>query len=1289
MTTLQPDPNDPIWSTIHSYLTEENIWMIHQIDGFHDFVETNIPHIVEKRPPLTIWKDIKDDPVIRRVKCELSLSSPEFGLPYIMDPDHPEQKNDHPAATTGSQCRPLYPYESRMRNVSYQFPMTIQVSYTLTYYGVSEVPVAATGPVPATGSVPLASLTELPHLTHTHSSRELFTHLLSMTHSRFCSLHLKNRTPDVMEPLGECYLDDGGYFILNGNEKVAIAQEKMCDNRVYLFDQKNNNKFSHVAEIRSFDPNTQMPNIMQIRIHSSEMRSKVIRWRTQRRQTVIGSKKTGIRSLGGQIVVKVSHVKKDIPLFILMKAMAPDHMTDEDLIHYILGPWRGHDRENEYLELLWASADEAQECVDRQACLMYILEKFTVKLVKENPLQYVEDFFEKKVFPQYGNQRMVKLQYLAYCVRQLLDVILGYRRYSDRDHYGNKRVECTGVLLTQLFIQLYDRYMKDLKMAIHKELSIPHQGVYPQLYKLIKSSMVEKSLKYALSTGNWNMKRSPTQNEKRKGVAQVLSRMTYVSTLSHLRRINTPMENKSGKLVRPRQLHSSHKGFVCPAETPEGQPVGLVKNLSLFSVVTSAFPEEWLYPLLDEMQVLRVTDHGRPAVGVAADTDSKYDDADMTTTATGSFFVPLEWLGPEMMTVFINGILYGYLRTVHQSIALQQAFREYRRCGRIPHQSSIVVHLDRREIFLYTDAGRVIRPLFVLDPQEQLPWEYDPDAKTHWNQLQWKEMILRGYVEFVDAEEMETVMVCASPRRLHSDKAAATTTGTAIVDGSLIRPRYTHCEIHPIGMLGIIAAMIPFPDHNQSPRNSYQSAMGKQCISMYTTNVHQRMDTVSNILFHPERPLVTTRLAPYVHTNELPYGQNIVLAFGIYTSYNEEDAIIMNQSALDRGLFHALSLKTYKSEERKHNVSVAEEKFCRPDRVECKGKRFGCYDKLDDRGMAQEGSFVTANDVIIGKITPQGSRSKKMTYRDSSVTVKASDTGTVDKVFLSTNQESYRIAKIRIRADREPVLGDKFAARYGQKGTVGMLYRQEDMPFMSDGTPIDVMVNPHSIPSRMTIGMLLEILIGKASVQTGVFYDGTPFESNMTETMEVYESILHQHGIQKKGWERLYNGVTGEWMDALIFVGPCHYQRLKHMVVDKLHSRSRGPVAPLTRQPCEGRSRSGGLRLGEMERDVLLAHGASHFLQERLFNCSDAFYVYVCDDCGLTIPIHEGPIQSPDLYINQCCKVCKNYTRFSKVTLPYASKCLFTELQTMGIVPRIEPENAVETAVGAPIRVME
>lgn len=1192
MTSLIPREDDPVWNAIDAFFEHgsSNIQMMrHQFDSFHDFVERQIPLIMERKPVLVVTREVKDDPVLNRVRCEITLSDPHFSFPTWTDP-------------TG-QPRELFPYEARMRSLSYAFPMSVAVKYTVMYFGHQG---------------PLKQLT--------HESRQPFTQIPCLVRSKYCNL--SKLQPEQMAEYGECRYDDGGYFILNGNEKVVIAQEKMGENRLFIFEQKNQTKFSHAAEIRSIDKATLMVNTMHLRMLSQESKQRS-RAKSQRRMSVIGNRKNGVRSLGGQIVVKVSHVKKDIPLFILFRAIADERATDEELLNYIIGPF--HDRAAEYRRVLQASIEDTLACLEeptRHACILYILDKFTVKIARDDPVQYVEDFLEKKVFPQYGAKRLEKLFYLGYATRQLLDVHLGYRRYSDRDHYGNKRIEHTGLLMTQLFSQIYDRYVKDLKLAVHKELST-HSEI--QIHKLIKTSMIEKSLKYALCTGNWNMKRATSQNEKRKGVAQVLSRMTYIATLSHLRRINTPMENKSGKLIRPRQLHSSHLGYICPAETPEGQPVGLVKNLTTMATITVGTPSSWVREGLPD------------------------------------WLKPIPKFGESWSTsdvaVFLNGKIVGRVSGIEEALQVREWFWEQRRSGLIPYDASIVVELDRCEVLMYTDPGRSIRPLWIVK-DGLLPWERPEEKETAdkvlSNSITWDELVMRQWIEYIDPEESETLLIARNVetlQQMRQDKSG----------------QPSHCELHPSALLSPVAAMIPFPEHNQSPRNAYQAAMGKQCISQYVLNAHQRMDTVANILLHPERPLVSSRIAEYMHANELAYGQHARVAFLLYNGYNEEDACILNRQMVERGQHNAVSHKTYKSEERRH-PSNSEDKICRPDQVDCKGRRFGNSDKLDDRGVARVGSHVDTNDVIIGKVTQ--SKGKTVSFRDTSTTVKPSDAGVVDKVFVSSNAEGFKTVKVRVEAARQPVIGDKFAARPAQKSTVGLLLDQWNMPFTQDGVPLGMLINPHCIPSRMTIGLLLEMLIGKCSVATGEFYDATAFESDMPTVVKKYTEIMVKHGMHPHGAERIYDGQTGRMMEALVFSGPVYYQRLKHMVEDKIHSRARGPVAPLTRQPCEGRSRMGGLRVGEMERDSLLAHGMSNFLFERLSHCSDEFSVYICNQCGLIVPYAEDPT-TPDIEVLRCCKPCQNYTSFSKISLPYASKLLFQELMTMGIVPKIQADSGL------------
>lgn len=476
---------------------------------------------------------------------------------------------------------------------------------------------------------------------------------------------------------------------------------------------------------------------------------------------------------------------------------------------------------------------------------------------------------------------------------------------------------------------------------------------------------------------------------------------------------------------------------------------------------------------------------------------------------------------------------------------------------------------------------------------------------------------------------------------------------------------YTHCEIHPAMILGVCASIIPFPDHNQSPRNTYQSAMGKQAMGMYVTNYQVRMDTQGYVLCYPQKPLVTTRAMEYLHFRELPAGINTIVAIACYSGYNQEDSTMMNQSSIDRGIFRSIFYRSYKSEE-KQQGSLIQETIEKPDREITAGLRHGTYDKLDDDGIASPGTRVSGDDVVIGKTSPipdDGSgMPQRFTRKDCSTSLRHSESGMVDGVALTTGSDGARFVKMRVRSVRIPQVGDKFASRHGQKGTVGITYTQEDMPFTAEGIVPDLIINPHAIPSRMTIGHLVEALMSKVAACVGQEGDSTPFTS---VTVDNISRALHGCGYQSRGWEVMYNGHTGKQLRAQIFLNPTYYQRLKHMVDDKMHSRGRGPVQILTRQPVEGRARDGGLRFGEMERDCIISHGAAAFLKERLYNQSDAYRIHVCEKCGV---IAVAALRKNSFH----CQACKSTTGIIQVQLPYACKLLFQELMAMCIAPRMQ-----------------
>jgi len=628
---------------------------------------------------------------------------------------------------------------------------------------------------------------------------------------------------------------------------------------------------------------------------------------------------------------------------------------------------------------------------------------------------------------------------------------------------------------------------------------------------------------------------------------------------------------------------------------------------------------------------------------------------------------------PEATKIFLNGVWVGIHREPDDLVG---TLREMRRKVDVSSEISIVRDVSEKELRLFTDAGRICRPLFVVDELDLVISREIMDQVYDY-QVSWDDLLRYGIIEYIDTEEEETVMICMTPEDLRDTKliqegipvapnADNVTARLKSFSGFATR-NWTHCEIHPSMILGICASIVPFPDHNQSPRNTYQSAMGKQAMGIFLTNYQLRFDTMMNILFYPQKPLATTRSMEYLKFRELPAGQNAVVAIACYSGYNQEDSLILNQSSIDRGFMRSMYYRVYPEQEQKVGM-VATESIEKPIRETCTRLRRGTYEKLDEDGLIAPGVRVSGEDIIIGKTVPLaqgteelGQRLSTHTKRDASTPLKSTESGIVDQVMITTNDHGYKFVKVRIRNVRIPQMGDKFASRHGQKGTVGMTYRTEDMPFTCEGMTPDLLLNPHAIPSRMTIGHLVECLLSKVSTCTGDEGDATPFTD---VTVQAISDALKNCGYHQRGLEVLYNGHTGRKMVAQFYTGPTYYQRLKHMVDDKIHSRARGPVQILTRQPVEGRSRDGGLRFGEMERDCMISHGAAQFLKERLFDASDAYRVHVCDLCGL--------MAIANLKKNVFeCRACKNKTQISQIHLPYAAKLLFQELMAMNIAPRL------------------
>jgi DNA-directed RNA polymerase II subunit RPB2 len=622
---------------------------------------------------------------------------------------------------------------------------------------------------------------------------------------------------------------------------------------------------------------------------------------------------------------------------------------------------------------------------------------------------------------------------------------------------------------------------------------------------------------------------------------------------------------------------------------------------------------------------------------------------------------------PEATKIFLDGNWEGINRNPAELVA--ELRRQRRTESKAFTEVSVVWDMREKEVRVNTDAGRCCRPLFVVKKEEQeleitsaLVQELREETLRSRTGA-WDKVLHSGAIELVDTSEEESCMISMDLHTLRSSRH----------DESAYCRTYTHCEIHPSMILGICASIIPFPDHNQSPRNTYQSAMGKQAMGVYISNFQLRIDTLCHVIFYPQKPIVQTQGMKYLRFAELPAGQNAIVAIACYGGYNQEDSVIMSQSAIDRGLFRSAFYRSYKDNQNNVNP-MQQEEFGKPDRATTAGMRmFGSYDKLDLDGFVAPGTRVSGGDIVIGKTTPlpvvdaqlPTRRSTRQTRQDASTAMRQAEAGYIDKVLISTGEDGTKFCKVRMRSIRVPQIGDKFSSRHGQKGTCGLTLRQEDMPFTVQGIIPDIIINPHAIPSRMTIGQLVECIMGKVGVMTARPGLATPFTKVMgIDRVEDIGKSLHAIGFQKRGNEVLYNGYTGKKLYSKIFIGPTFYQRLKHMVDDKIYSRSHGPIQNLTRQPLEGRAKGGGLRFGEMERDCMISHGSAQFLRERLFLESDKYRIHICEYCGL--------IAIANLTTNTFnCLACRNSTRIHQVYLPYACKLLFQELMSMCISPRI------------------
>ncbi len=1077
---------------IEKYLEQHSL-VESNIRSFNDFINNKVQQII-----IEINESLTNEDV------EIKFGKVKIGKPNIIEAD--------------GSINQITPVTARLRNLTYSAPVFIEL--TVKFENQTESNEVEIGRIPI------------------------------IVRSQICNTSGMNKDQlreNYMDPL-----DPGGYFIINGNERVIVMSEDLASNNPFIEEGRLG---------------------LTLRVFSERGSYRI--------PTTISETNEGILELSFSRL-------KGIPILILLKALG---LVKEGEISKNIN----HESDALIVNLYEYSTIQAPE-----DAMMAIAEKSGIQGTKKEILDRVKQRIDSFLLPHIGTSKNARMD-KAITLCRLVNLYLNSKEKdsirTDKDHYANKRVKLSGDLVAELFRVNLNILVKDIQYSLQK---ISKRKKFYSLKTIAKSTLFTHRIESAIATGSWIGERT--------GVTQNMDKTNYLAVLSQLQRVSSSLPGEQENFLA-RTLHPTHYGRFCPTETPEGTEIGLRKNLALLAKVSTAFE-------YDEKSLFKKFE----SLGLKQEKENKED-----------------------IDVFFNGRFLGYIKTQEE---FTNKLREFRRKKELPAELSINFDPVLKIVNILTGVGRVLRPLIIADNGVSRLKDEHLEL-LHEGKMKWTDLIDLGIIEYLDAAEEENIFVALDEKDLTKS--------------------HTHVEVHPVDIFGLITSLVPFCNHDQSSRLLKGSKTNKQSLGIYAANYLLRIDTDVSILHYPQRPLVRSFI--YDTLDVYPSGQNIVVAIMPFEGYNIEDAVVLNRASIDRGMGRSTYFRPYSTTELQYAGGLKDE-IVIPEKDVSGYRTEESYRHLEDDGVAYPESDMSAGDVVIGKTTPPKflSEAKDLSIqakKEASSSIRQGERGTVDAVFITVDSEGNKVIHVRTRDSRLPEPGDKFSAPHGQKGVVGLIADPEDIPFTSKGIKPDLMFNPHGIPSRMSVGYMIELLAGKTAAITGKIIDGTPFTG---QSVSELENHLKAFGFSYDGKETIYNGVTGKKMEAKIYIGNMYYLKLRRMVKNLIHARASGKVALLTRQPIEGRAKGGGLRLGEMEQQALAGHGASLLLKERYD--SDKTVVYVCGECGNMC--FEDSIRNKTV-----CSICGSNDA-EPLEVSYAFKLLVDELLGLGIQTKFELKNKFE-----------